>query len=98
MPGDTPRAEGLPSYADALAELDAILDELEAGDVDIDALAARVERAADAGAPVSRPARRGPHRGHPHRGRPRRRAGDEPAGAPRGGDPDDGDGPVTTAP
>lgn len=35
------------SYADALAELDAILDELEAGDADIDALAGRVERAAD---------------------------------------------------
>lgn len=34
-------------YADALAELDRILHELEAGEVDIDLLAARVRRAAD---------------------------------------------------
>jgi exodeoxyribonuclease VII small subunit len=34
------------SYADALAELEAILDSLEADRVDVDTLAARVERAA----------------------------------------------------
>jgi exodeoxyribonuclease VII small subunit len=34
-------------YADALAELETILDELEADDVDVDVLAARVARAAD---------------------------------------------------
>ncbi len=46
MTGDTAGAEPLPSYADALDELDTILDELETGDADIDVLAARVERAA----------------------------------------------------
>jgi exodeoxyribonuclease VII small subunit len=35
------------SYTDALAELDAIVGELEAGDADIDLLAARVQRAAE---------------------------------------------------
>jgi exodeoxyribonuclease VII small subunit len=39
--GDAPR------YVDALAELEAILAELEDGDVDIDRLAARVRRAAE---------------------------------------------------
>ncbi|MCP5027366.1 MAG: exodeoxyribonuclease VII small subunit [Actinomycetia bacterium] len=34
-------------YADALAELETILDELEADDVDVDLLAVRVARAAD---------------------------------------------------
>ena len=95
MPGDTAPAEGLPSYAEALAELDAILDDLEAGDADIDALAARVERAAtlvrlcrdkldDARTEVTRIVAdldAGP--------------GNEPGGAPLGGEPD-GDG--TTAP
>ncbi len=52
-PASTPGAERVTtgasasSYADALAELDAILDDLEAGDADIDALATRVERAAE---------------------------------------------------
>jgi exodeoxyribonuclease VII small subunit len=36
-----------PGYADALAELDAILRELEGADVDVDVLAERVARAAD---------------------------------------------------
>jgi len=39
-----PRAIG---YADALAELDGILRELESSDVDVDRLADRVARAAD---------------------------------------------------
>ncbi len=34
-------------YADALAELEQILDELEAGTADVDALTARVARAAE---------------------------------------------------
>jgi exodeoxyribonuclease VII small subunit len=34
-------------YADAMAELDAILHELERGDVDLDRLAGQVRRAAD---------------------------------------------------
>jgi exodeoxyribonuclease VII small subunit len=34
-------------YADALAELDTILDEIERADVDVDVLAARVKRAAE---------------------------------------------------
>jgi exodeoxyribonuclease VII small subunit len=38
-------AEGI-AYADALAELEGILDSLEADRVDVDTLAARVERAA----------------------------------------------------
>ncbi len=37
---------GLP-YADALAELEQILDELEAGSADVDALTSRVARAAE---------------------------------------------------
>lgn len=36
-----------PGYADALAELDAILADLEADDIDIDVLATKVERAAE---------------------------------------------------
>jgi exodeoxyribonuclease VII small subunit len=36
-----------PGYADALAELEAILTELEDGEVDIDLLAAQVRRAAE---------------------------------------------------
>ena len=43
---DSDAGPGVPSYAEALAELDTILDQLEAGDADIDALAERVERAA----------------------------------------------------
>lgn len=42
--GDGPTSE--PGYAEALAELEAILDELEDGEVDIDRLADRVRRAA----------------------------------------------------
>lgn len=36
-----------PGYADAVAELEEILDELEADEVDVDRLAERVKRAAD---------------------------------------------------
>jgi exodeoxyribonuclease VII small subunit len=36
-----------PGYAAALAELEAILDELERADVDVDVLATRVQRAAE---------------------------------------------------
>ncbi|MDH3707005.1 MAG: exodeoxyribonuclease VII small subunit [Acidimicrobiia bacterium] len=36
-----------PGYADALAELDGILSDLEADDIDIDVLATKVERAAE---------------------------------------------------
>jgi len=36
-----------PNYAEALAELDTILDELESADVDVDRLAERVRRAAE---------------------------------------------------
>ena len=36
-----------PGYADALAELDTILADLEADDIDIDVLATKVERAAE---------------------------------------------------
>jgi exodeoxyribonuclease VII small subunit len=43
-PGD-PATEGL-AYADALAELERILDTLESDRVDVDTLATRVERAA----------------------------------------------------
>lgn len=35
-----------PGYADALAELDDILDDLESDDIDVDVLATKVERAA----------------------------------------------------
>jgi exodeoxyribonuclease VII small subunit len=42
--GDDPTSE--PGYAEALAELEAILDELEDGEVDVDRLADRVRRAA----------------------------------------------------
>ncbi|MEZ5166053.1 MAG: exodeoxyribonuclease VII small subunit [Acidimicrobiales bacterium] len=34
-------------YADAMAELEAILDDLEDDDLDVDVLAARVERASN---------------------------------------------------
>jgi exodeoxyribonuclease VII small subunit len=44
MPDPTAAA---PGYADALAELDAILRELEGSDVDVDHLADRVARAAE---------------------------------------------------
>ena len=37
----------IPGYADALAELDAILRELEGSDVDVDHLADRVTRASE---------------------------------------------------
>jgi exodeoxyribonuclease VII small subunit len=39
------RGDDTPGYADALAELDAILRELEGSDVDVDHLAERVARA-----------------------------------------------------
>ena len=38
---------GEPSYVDALAELEAILDELDQDTVDVDLLAAKVQRAAE---------------------------------------------------
>jgi exodeoxyribonuclease VII small subunit len=40
-----PTGDDTPGYADALAELDAILRELEGSDVDVDHLAERVARA-----------------------------------------------------
>lgn len=40
-------ADASPGYADALAELDEILSDLEADDIDVDVLATKVERAAD---------------------------------------------------
>ena len=43
---DGPELDGL-RYADAMAELDGILHELERGDVDLDRLAGQVRRAAD---------------------------------------------------
>jgi len=39
--------EAGPGYAEALAELDDILADLEADDIDVDVLAAKVERAAE---------------------------------------------------
>ena len=36
-----------PGFADAMAELDTILEEIEADDVDVDRLSAQVSRAAD---------------------------------------------------
>jgi exodeoxyribonuclease VII small subunit len=36
-----------PGYAEALAELEAILDDLERGDVDVDVLATKVRRAGE---------------------------------------------------
>jgi exodeoxyribonuclease VII small subunit len=46
MSSDPPDADRI-GYADALAELDTILRELEGSDVDVDRLATRVARAAD---------------------------------------------------
>ncbi|MEO7555821.1 MAG: exodeoxyribonuclease VII small subunit [Acidimicrobiales bacterium] len=47
MPDDAPPADDPPiGYADAIAELEGILDELERDDVDVDHLATRVARAA----------------------------------------------------
>lgn len=46
MTDDLPTSD-TPGYADALRELDAILRELEASDVDVDRLAERVSRAAE---------------------------------------------------
>ena len=43
---DDPAAEPELGYAEALAELEAILDEIEDDAVDVDVLAARVQRAA----------------------------------------------------
>ena len=43
----TPEQAPADGYADALAELQRILDALEAPDVDVDALAAHVDRAAE---------------------------------------------------
>ena len=49
-PGDDPSsddlASGEPGYAECMAELGAILSELEGDDPDVDVLASRVERAA----------------------------------------------------
>jgi exodeoxyribonuclease VII small subunit len=45
--GDTPGADPAPGYAEALAELENILAELEASDVDVDTLASRVTRATE---------------------------------------------------
>jgi exodeoxyribonuclease VII small subunit len=42
-----PGVPGVPGYAQALDELDAILRELEGGDVDVDRLADRVARATE---------------------------------------------------
>ncbi|HEX9643861.1 MAG TPA: exodeoxyribonuclease VII small subunit [Acidimicrobiia bacterium] len=39
--------EAVPGYTEAMAELDRILDEIEADDVDVDVLAQRVSRAAE---------------------------------------------------
>ncbi len=47
MPNDTAPSSEQPGYADALAELDSILRELESSDVDVDHLAERVARAAE---------------------------------------------------
>ena len=44
---DTPDAGGDIGYADALDELEAILDELDGDEVDVDVLGARVRRAAE---------------------------------------------------
>lgn len=44
---DTPPADGDIGYADALDELEAILDELDGDEVDVDVLGARVRRAAE---------------------------------------------------
>ena len=44
---DRPTPETAQGYADALAELDGILRELEGSDVDVDRLADRVARAAE---------------------------------------------------
>jgi exodeoxyribonuclease VII small subunit len=44
---DTTHAADAPGYADALRELDDILRELEASDVDVDRLAERVARASE---------------------------------------------------
>jgi exodeoxyribonuclease VII small subunit len=45
--GAAGRDEGEPGYAEAMAELDGILRELEGDAVDVDRLAERVARAAD---------------------------------------------------
>lgn len=45
-PDDTSTGNGDPGYARALAELEAILAELDGNDVDVDRLAERVQRAA----------------------------------------------------
>ncbi|MFN3255932.1 MAG: exodeoxyribonuclease VII small subunit [Ilumatobacter sp.] len=44
---DDMHSKETPGYADALRELDTILRELEASDVDVDRLAERVSRAAE---------------------------------------------------
>ncbi len=46
MTPDPPETADDPGYAEALAELEAILDDLDDDRLDIDALAAKVERAA----------------------------------------------------
>lgn len=43
---ETPETPAEPGYAEALAELEAILDDLDDDRLDVDALAAKVERAA----------------------------------------------------
>ena len=47
MPAKKTATESIGGYAEAVEELEAILDELESDDVDVDLLAARVKRAAD---------------------------------------------------
>jgi exodeoxyribonuclease VII small subunit len=46
MTDEQPSTEGI-DYADAIAELEAILGQLESDDLDVDALAGRVARAAE---------------------------------------------------
>lgn len=47
MPAKKTATESIGGYAEAVEELETILDELESDDVDVDLLAARVKRAAD---------------------------------------------------
>ena len=43
---EVPKPDGVADFADAMAELEAIVDDLESDDLDVDHLAERVERAA----------------------------------------------------
>jgi exodeoxyribonuclease VII small subunit len=47
LPADGPDAPDGPNYAEALQELHGLLAEIERDDVDVDALAAKVRRAAE---------------------------------------------------